>query len=172
MPIITKNNEGLIMEQQHEQGNNREFRPEENSLPSRSILQSILHKAVEGILSLAKFSGFIITTNVADMEQGLSNGGDLHIEPHAISQPNIQGWKIQNSLISCIYLRSISIGPFGHEMRESLHLIRTDLPGGVILEFTDEVLVGGITNTVRRISFLPQEIEIGERLLHNVKELV
>lgn len=144
------------------------------SLPPRFIARA-LELAGEGMLKIARFSGLVIDTNVADMQQGLSEGGALsvrYLTRDYRGEQNVPLHHIENASISCVYRVSSATNSGRDELRETIDMIRKDMLGGVILNFTDGHLIGGITNAVRRVYFDPEEQGIAERLLLCVREVV
>jgi hypothetical protein len=141
------------------------------TFPVRSIFESALTAAGKGLLSLARFSGLVVTTSVSDIEEGLKNGGEIEVKrsQELSSDPvNIPEWHLMNTLFSCFYLISRVEG----ELRETLHMIRIGMPGGAVLRFTDGELVGGIINAVNRIHFSSEEQQSARRMLFEVRNQV
>ena len=139
-----------------------------------SAANAVGNAAGSALLSFAKFTGIVIGTNVAHMEEGLKYGGRLELRtdmPNRIDD-GVTTRYFENAMVSCIYTVSRSECEGALELRESIDLIRKDMRGGAILYFTDGVLVGGITNATHRWGFHPQEIEIADRLLKRVLEAV
>lgn len=148
---------------------NEEFRSA--SLPKRGLLDAVLSRAGEGLLSFAKFSGLVVTTSISDIEEGLRVGGALAVKPSQVFTKDpvrIQEWRLTNESFSAFYMRSW----VNDELRETLHMIRPSFNGGAILAFTDGALVHGVVNAVKRITFSEEETRISKSLLETVRNRV
>jgi hypothetical protein len=137
------------------------------------LLGRIADIARNGVLQVASFSGLVVKTDVSDMERGLIDGGDLSVvsmDADYRGKKNTPLVRLENDLASCIY-STYSFKKEGREqLRETIDMVRKDMPGGVILAFVDGRLVGGITNAVRRVSFDTEEQKTAERLLRMVRD--
>ena len=121
--------------------------------------------ASNALFALAKLSGVVATT-VGDMRDGLEYGGRLQLRREFDRvEDGVTMRHLQNDLVSCVFRTSRVEHEGARELRESIDIVRRDLPGGIILQYTDGVLVSGYTNGVPRVWFHPDEVEIAEGLL-------
>jgi len=144
---------------------------DKTGLPKRTLLESILSEAGKGLLSFAKFSGLMVTTSIADLEEGLRIGGELNVkrsQSFTEDPVRVPEWHAENKSFNCFYFCFKG----DNELKECLHISRPGFSGGAIFRFNDGSLIGSTVNATKRLHLSADEEMIAKRLLQTIKAKV